>query len=154
MANPRTVLSVCVQPVANRIQHSPSHMTLPLCFMLSSFPVRSIIPNIVEKQRVPFTKISFYGTITNVLGALAKLAIALHWQCRDHRFESGKLHQRIWSLSKIASSSRKMRSFIFTTKRHIYKLPGQKAYPLKFSPFLVYKKRPSPQKAGSLFLNL
>lgn len=26
-------------------------------------------------------------------GALAKLAIALHWQCRDHRFESGKLHQ-------------------------------------------------------------
>ena len=25
-------------------------------------------------------------------GALAKLAIALHWQCRDHRFESGKLH--------------------------------------------------------------
>ena len=27
-------------------------------------------------------------------GALAKLAIALHWQCRDHRFESGKLHQK------------------------------------------------------------
>ena len=26
------------------------------------------------------------------IGALAKLAIALHWQCRDHRFESGKLH--------------------------------------------------------------
>ena len=32
-----------------------------------------------------------YGAANS--GALAKLAIALHWQCRDHRFESGKLHQ-------------------------------------------------------------
>lgn len=50
-----------------------------------------------------------YGAANS--GALAKLAIALHWQCRDHRFESGMLHQRE------TSKTRRFRGFLFSVTR-------------------------------------